>query len=78
MANESEKHPRAERFHWFTGESLESLAWQLREYIEGFGADHVRLEVRQHGDDMTLRVLSDTGEGDDPINESRLCPPICP
>jgi hypothetical protein len=63
-------------FHWFEGETVEELRAQLN--AAGAGA---RLEVRQHGEDMTLHVVP-AGvvplEGSGGLNKSHICPPDCP
>lgn len=69
----------AARYWWFQGTAVRELAERLAEA----GPDTARLEVRLTGDKMTLRVVAaDTGKNGavaaDDINDSRLCPPICP
>lgn len=48
----------------------------LAEIEEIRGAPGARIEYHP-GDNHTLRFVSDQYEGP-PINDSRLCPPICP
>lgn len=73
----------AARYWWFQGTAVRALAERLAEA----GPDTARLEVRLTGDKMTLRVVAadagrDAGKNGavaaDDINDSRLCPPICP
>jgi hypothetical protein len=69
----------AQPYHWFQGASVRALYDQ----IGAIGADTARVEVRQSGDTMTLRVVGAVkAEGADEdtsgdINDSRRCPPIC-
>lgn len=70
--------PTAARFHWFQGASVRELYNQLG----AAGPDTVILEVHQSGDKMTFEVVSGTGDqtkvsANPPINDSRVCPPIC-
>jgi hypothetical protein len=64
-------------YHWFQGASVRALYDQ----IGAIGADTARLEVRQSGDTMTLRVVgavkADDADTSGDINDSRRCPPIC-
>jgi hypothetical protein len=71
MSDPTAGSSHVDRFHWFPEETVAQLLAQIEEY----GAE--RLEVRQHGDAMYLRVVGRLGQGPD-LNESRLCPPICP
>ncbi len=67
-----------EPFHWFGKASIEKLRAQLSR------SDAERLEVRGHGEHMTLTVIyaadaqGDRFPSDDPVNESFPCPPRCP
>lgn len=67
----------ARPFHWFSGASVAELQRQLG------AAKDPRLEVHQDGADMRLYVYDQATEADvattnDGINESHVCPPICP
>lgn len=65
------------KYHWFQGASV-------RELYDRLGAanpDTARLEVRISGDKMTLEVIAQVetqATRNPPINDSRICPPICP
>jgi len=70
----------ANRFTWFPAETTQKLTAQLT----AAGPD-ARLEVRQQGTAMTLQVVmpGDATVGRapvrfEPLNDSRICPPICP
>ena len=67
MSDDKEKE---KPYHWFQGDSVVELYKRLSEY----GPQNARLEVRTKGDQMYLSVR---GDEDPPINDSRLCPPIC-
>ena len=61
-------------FWWFEGKSIEHLVRALMDA----GPD-ARLEVHSGpGDKLFLRVVDANKVAGDPINDSRLCPPICP
>lgn len=65
-----------ERFWWFRGESVAAL----RAHLNGVGPE-CRLEVRIQGDDMTFTVIPESlgpTEAGGVINQSHVCPPICP
>ena len=66
----------ARPFHWYEGASVEELTRQL---VANPGA---RLEVHQDGQDMFLHVVPagavSTEGGGGGINESHICPPVCP
>lgn len=68
----------AKKFWWFQGASVRELYSRL----SGTNPDTARLEVHLTGDKMTLEVIVDGGveaaSRTPPINESRVCPPICP
>jgi hypothetical protein len=62
-----------EPFTWFRGPSVTKLIKDLT------AASLPRLEVYQKGDKMTFKVVDETdGKVHDPINDSHVCPPICP
>lgn len=64
-------------FHWFKGASVELLVERL---IDANPAT-ARLEVHQEGDKMTFVVVAEDVKVmavPAPINDSFLCPPICP
>lgn len=67
------------KYFWFQGASVRELYNQL----SAAGPDTVRLEVHQSGDKMTFQVVnagptvSDAATRNPPINDSRVCPPIC-
>lgn len=70
--------PATPRYHWFQGASVR----ELHERLSAVNLDTARLEIRTEGDKMTLDVVAE-GEATDltrtpPINDSRICPPICP
>jgi hypothetical protein len=64
------------RFHWFQGASV----IKLREELNRAG-DEARLEVHQEeGDQMVFYIIAPgelRAEGGG-INDSFICPPICP
>lgn len=61
-------------YWWFEGVSVAALANYLTE------AKNPRLEVRVDAEQkMTFRVIGDTRSAVGPdINDSLICPPICP
>jgi hypothetical protein len=63
-------------FHWF-----KATTWQqLRDRLIAASAD-AWLEVHLDGDKMTLQVVEPSADAVAqlaPLNESYLCPPICP
>lgn len=72
-------------YHWFQGASVRTLFDRLA----AAGPDTARLEVHEDGPSMTLRVVpadirrasfvAEAGDDcDEPIDDSRLCPPVCP
>lgn len=69
---------KAESYWWFGPETVEPLKERLA--AAGSGA---RLEVRLHANDkLWLRIVpagvtSEAAAGND-LNESHICPPICP
>lgn len=64
-------------YWWFRGASVHALAARLQDA----GPD-ARLEVRIDAEDkMTFRIVVDgatASVAEEDINESWLCPPICP
>lgn len=65
---------KKKRYWWFQGASVSELILRLS------GIDP-RLEVHLDGDKMTLEVVSGGVTEfriSPPINESHVCPPICP
>lgn len=63
-------------FWWFSGDSVRAL----RERLNAAG-DTARLEVHLDGNDMTLDVVPADVIPAAPspsINESHICPPVCP
>lgn len=69
----------SDRFHWFRGATVDAL----RTHLNAGPVD--RLEVHQDGEMMTLVVVYAADEAapipgskTEPLNESFLCPPICP
>ena len=66
----------SDRFHWFRGATVETL----KDRLNAGNVD--RLEVHQDGDSMTLVVVYGPVTAPEvhtsPLNESFLCPPICP
>lgn len=72
MSDENETEASHGRpYHWFQGASVQELYDRLGRY----GPSEAILKVHQHGDAMYFSV---DGDDDPPINDSRLCPPICP
>lgn len=70
------KKEKAPPYWWFDGESFE----QLRSLIAGAGAGS-RLEVHIDGKQMTLHVVPSSigpSESGGVVNQSHICPPICP
>lgn len=71
------RRPKTAPYWWFTAPTVRELYDRLSEA----GPDTARLEVHLSGDKMTLEVI---GEDDaartrpQPLNDSRVCPPICP
>ncbi len=66
-----------EPFHWFGPDTCAALAMQLT------SGPVARLEIRGHGEHMTLTVVRpgdapETPSREGPLNESHLCPPFCP
>lgn len=65
------------RFWWFQGASVEQLFAEL----EAAG-ENARLEVHLDGQHMTLHVvaagITPQEGGGGGINESHVCPPVCP
>jgi len=63
-------------FHWF-----KFSTWsQLRDRLNA-ASELAWLEVHQDGDAMTLQVVEPGTEAvirEAPLNESYVCPPICP
>jgi hypothetical protein len=78
----SMKTPKPAPYHWFQGASVRALVDQLT----AADPDTARLEVRVVGKKMTFRVVKTAGENssmttlEEPIDidDSRVCPPICP
>lgn len=70
------ERPEGRPFHWFGPDSVAAL----REKLNAAGPGAI-LEVHQHGQDMTLWVVP-AGivalEGGGGVNESHICPPVCP
>lgn len=69
----------SERFHWFRGATVDAL----RVHLNAGPVD--RLEVHQDGEKMTLVVVYAHDEAapipgtrTEPLNESWICPPVCP
>lgn len=67
----------ARPFHWFQGASVEELTRQL------VASPGCRLEVHAEGQDLIFYVIppgavSAEGEGGGGINDSHICPPVCP
>lgn len=64
-------------YHWFQGASVR----ELYDRIGAAGPDTARVEMHIDGDKMTLEVIgaaeADRASRNPPINDSRLCPPIC-
>lgn len=61
-------------YWWFQGKSVERLVEQLLDAGEG-----ARLEAHPVGDDkLHLVVVKPSHPGNDPINDSHVCPPVCP
>jgi hypothetical protein len=71
---------KAKPYHWFQGASVR----ELYDQIGAIGPDTARVEVRQAGNKMTFDVLDpaapveDTQRIQPAINDSKVCPPICP
>jgi len=69
----------ARPFYWFSGESVR----ELRRQLDVVG-DDARVEFYPEGDDATIEVHEPTQEGVaplrslPPINDSHICPPMCP
>ena len=65
------------QFWWFQGDSVNQLTTDLLE-----AGDGARLEVHLNGDAMTLFVKSGSAVvaegGGGGINDSHICPPVCP
>ncbi len=61
-----------EPFHWFGPNTCAAL------YALLDAGPCQRIEVRGHGEKMTLTVVRPDGTAESPLNESFLCPPICP
>jgi hypothetical protein len=63
-------------FWWFEGASVTALLERLTANPDA------RLEVHLDGEKMTFIVASKRADAaapfDPPINESHICPPICP
>jgi hypothetical protein len=65
-------------YWWFNGASVSELTERLN------NTPNARLEVHLDGEKMTLVVAPDNPAQaaavhlDPPINESHICPPICP
>jgi len=66
----------SDKFHWFRGATVDALKDQLN-------AGNVdRIEVHHDGDAMTFHVIYGATPTPEvhatPLNESFICPPICP
>lgn len=59
-------------YHWFKAESVDKLKSALE--AAGPGAE---LEVHQEGEKMTFKVMHPASVVAE-VNDSFLCPPICP
>lgn len=70
-SDETESEHHGQPYHWFQGASVR----ELYDRIGRYGPDEAILKVFQKG---TAMYFSVAGDDDPPINESRLCPPICP
>lgn len=76
---QTKKAPAANRYWWFQGDSVV----QLYDRLIAIDPRFARLEVRMEGDKMLLDVVAvadatDKVRANAPINDSRVCPPICP
>lgn len=64
-------------YHWFQGSSVR----ELYDRIGAAGPDTARVEMHIAGEKMTIEVIregeTDKASRNPPINDSRLCPPIC-
>lgn len=68
-------------YWWFQGATVR----ELFDRLERHGPDTAILTVEQKGDSLYLNVrpkghAADAllAECDEPLNDSRICPPICP
>lgn len=78
MTTKVKRRPAAAvKYHWFQGASVRELYDRL---TAAGPVASTRLEVRISGDKMTLEVVGETqsAQRNPPINDSRVCPPICP
>lgn len=77
-AKPKRRDEKATKFHWFQGASVRELYNRLG----SANPDTAILEVHLAGDKMTLEVVVEGGversSRTSPINDSRVCPPICP
>lgn len=68
---------KTQPYHWFQGASVR----ELYDRIGAAGPDTARVEMHTSGDKMTIEVIAqaegDSASRNPPINDSRLCPPIC-
>lgn len=64
-------------YWWFQGASVR----ELYDRIGTANPDTARLEARPSGDKLTFRVVAESATAEAStadINESKVCPPICP
>lgn len=79
MKTKTKRRPAAmgTKYWWFQGASVR----ELYDRLGAHNPDAARLEVRINGDKMTLDVVGggvEVAQRTPPINDSRVCPPICP
>jgi hypothetical protein len=61
-----------EPFHWFGPATCAAL------YALMDAGPCARIEIRGHGEHMTLTVIRADGTAEQALNESHPCPPFCP
>lgn len=67
---------KVEPFWWFGAPTVR----ELYDRLGAAGPDTARLEVHLSGKKMTLEVIADSSTASriQPLNDSHVCPPICP
>lgn len=72
-------------YHWMRAETARELARRVTDAGAGLVRVEIRIDKARRGEPMTFRLIVDTPDGkattqslDGDLNDSWLCPPICP